>query len=191
MSGCVSREVQANRAKSLSRTSKSYEWIWKDLLDNIIRVCETYRTGNERQLPAHATKGPTVSQTLSRQLEAAPPIRALIIQPDNSYEVREIEQDIRTLQGLVGGYFETFSTEYCILWFNKHDSEAQPCNAMATYLWWKLCPEMEARGSFCGAVFVTGLADEDTGTETAPVPDEVVELYQRGEQIRQEIEGGA
>jgi len=173
----------------LSRTSKSSEWNWKSLLDNIIRACETYRTGNERQLPARATKGPTVSQTLSRQLEAAPPIRALIIQPGSTYEVRQIEQDIRTLQGLVGGQPECFSTEYCTLWFNAIQCAGMPLNSMATYLWWKLVPQMEGRDAFGGIVFVTGPAD-DCG-DSLPVPDEVVELYERMEQIRQEIEGGA
>jgi hypothetical protein len=34
-----------------------------------------------------------MSQTVSAKRVAAAPIRALIIQPDNSYEVREIKQD--------------------------------------------------------------------------------------------------
>jgi hypothetical protein len=47
-----------------------------------------------------------MSQALPSQQEAAPPIKAIIIQPDSTYEVREIHQDIRTLQGIVGGHLE-------------------------------------------------------------------------------------
>jgi hypothetical protein len=78
--------------------------------DKVFLARKTYRIGNASQLPAHPTKGPTMSQTVSSQRVAARPIRALIIQPDDSYEVREIAQDIRTFQGLVGGYLEAIST---------------------------------------------------------------------------------
>jgi hypothetical protein len=73
------------------------------VLDKVIRVCNTSWTGSARQLPDDATKGPTMSQTVFSERVAARPIRALIIQPDNSYEVREIDQDIQTRQGLLGG----------------------------------------------------------------------------------------
>lgn len=58
---------------------------------------------------------------------------------------------------------------------------------MATYLWWKIEPEMASKDVLQGTVFVTGLAD-DAG-DSLPVPDEVVELYERMEQIRHETEG--
>ncbi|OBK44852.1 hypothetical protein A5655_13025 [Mycobacterium sp. 1081908.1] len=115
---------------------------------------------------------------------AAPPIRALIIQPDTTHEVREIEQDIRTFHGLVGGKPELFSTEHCTLWFNTVQCARMPLNSMATYLWWTVCPEMEGRGALGGTVFVTGPADDCF--DSLSVPDEIVELYERMEQILRE-----
>ena len=116
---------------------------------------------------------------------AARPIRALIIQPDDSYEMREITQDIQTWQGIVGGYLEAVSTEHCVFWCDE-DGEGKelPCNTMATYLWWKLAPEMEGRDTFLGPVFVTGHADD--ASDSLPVPDAVVELYERMEALRRE-----
>jgi hypothetical protein len=127
-----------------------------------------------------------MSQTVSSQRVAARPIRALIIQPDDSYEVREIAQDIRTLRGLVGGQPECFSTENCTLWYNTIQCAGMPLNTMATYLWWKLVSEMEGRDALGGTVFVTGPADDCF--DSLPVPDEVIDLYERMEQIRLESE---
>jgi hypothetical protein len=128
-----------------------------------------------------------MSQTLSAEQEAAPPIRAIIIQPDSTYEVREIEQDIRTFQGLVSGRPEAFSAEHCTLWYRTIQCAGMPLNIMPTYRWWKLVPEMEGRDGLGGTVFVTGLTDDDS--DSLPVPDEVVALYERMEQIRKEEEG--
>lgn len=130
-----------------------------------------------------------MSQRVSSQRVVARPIRALIIQPDDSYEVREIGQDIRTLQGIVGGdALEAISTERAVFWCEGKNEEL-PCNNMATYLWWKLSPEMEGKDVLQGPVFVTGVADDDS--DSLPVPDEVVHLYKRMEQIRRETEGEA
>jgi hypothetical protein len=128
-----------------------------------------------------------MSQSVSSQRVAARPIRALIIQPDNTYEVREIEQDIRTVQGLVGGYLEAISTEHCVFWCNEDGKHHElPCNTMATYLWWKANPTMEGVDVLQGTVFVTGPTDDDM--DSLPVPDEVVDLFKRMEQIRREEE---
>jgi Domain of unknown function (DUF3846) len=160
----------------------------KLLLDKVIRACKTYRTGNARQFPAQATKGPTMSKTLPSQQEAAPPIRVIIIQPDSSYEIREIEQDIRTLQCLVGGHLRAVYTEWCTLWCDEDVIRHQrPTNHLATYLWWKVDPCAEGRGPLQGTVFVTGPAD-DFG-DSLPIPNEVVDLFGRLEQIYRE-EGG-
>jgi hypothetical protein len=126
-----------------------------------------------------------MNPAVSYQPVAAPPIRALIIQPDNTYEVREITQDIRTMRELVGGKPEAVPTDHCVLWCNDMREEL-PCNRMATYLWWKLQPEMEAKDMLAGPVFVTGRADEFG--DGLPVPEEVVELYERMEKIRAEHE---
>jgi hypothetical protein len=55
----------------------------------------------------------------------------------NTHEVREIEQEIRTLQGLVGGYIEAVTAQHCILWYDEDGGyKERPCNILATYLWW-------------------------------------------------------
>jgi hypothetical protein len=119
------------------------------------------------------------------QTLAAPPIRAIIIQPDDTHEVGEIQQDLNALQQLVGGDLEAWSTEHCVFWFNKeHALKGMPPNAMATYLWWKICPEMEERDMLRGPVFVTG-PHEEAG-DSLPVSDDVIDLFERLETIRQE-----
>lgn len=119
----------------------------------------------------------------------AEPIQALVIQPDDTYVVKTITQDLQTLQGLVGGYIERVNTPHADLWMNEHGKlEGLPINTMATYLWWKLSPEMEAVDTICGTCFVTGGADGHGGM--LPVADSVVELYKQMEQIRHEEEDG-
>lgn len=110
-------------------------------------------------------------------------IRVLIIQPDDTYELRDIEQDLQTTQVIVGGYPERVNTPYGDLWFNK-ESEVQGCpaNMMATYLWWKLCPEMEGLDILRGPVFITG-TDDDAGY-SMPVTDAVVDTHRRMEAVR-------
>jgi hypothetical protein len=126
-----------------------------------------------------------MSQTLPSQQEAAPPIRAIIIQPDSTYEVREIQQNIGAFQELVGGCIEVVSTEWCTFWCDeKGQLKDRPTNDLATYLWWKIDKRMEGLDVLQGTVFVTGVADI-TG-DSLPVPDEVVELFERLERIYRE-----
>ena len=128
-----------------------------------------------------------MSQKASAQRVAAPPIRTLIIRADNTYEICEIEQDLKTLQGIVGGYVEDMPTQHCVLWRDEESMlKDVPRNMLATFLWWKLCPPVAERVVFQGTVFVTGNAD---GEWALPVPDEVVELFERIEQICRETAG--
>lgn len=128
-----------------------------------------------------------VGQSNHSQIATARPIRALIIQPDDSYEVREIGQDICTLQGVVGSdALEAISTEHAVFWW-EGKNEDLPCNSMAAYPWWKLSPEMESKDVLHGPVLVTGLPND--ASDSLPVPDEVVDLYKRMDQIRRETEG--
>jgi hypothetical protein len=128
-----------------------------------------------------------MSQTVCSQRVAAPPIRTLIIRADNTYEIREIEQDLKTLQGIVGGYVEDIPTQHCVLWRDEESMlKDAPRNMLATFLWWKLCPRVAERAVLRGTVFVTGSAE---GEWCEPVPDEVVELFERMEQIRRDTEG--
>jgi hypothetical protein len=87
---------------------------------------------------------------------------------------------------LVGGHIDSVSTDHCTFFFNQHGQRAglPHGNRMATFLWWKIQPEVEERAMLRGSVFVTGLTDEDG--DSLPVSDEVVALYERIEQIRKE-----
>lgn len=119
-----------------------------------------------------------MSQTSYSALVAAKPIRALIIQPNHTYEVREVEQDLDTFRSLVGGHSQAVSTGHCLFWRDEEgELKEYPANMAATYLWWKLNPEMEGRDDLQGPVLVTGPTDEEG--DTTPVPDEVIELLQR------------
>lgn len=120
---------------------------------------------------------------------ATKPIRVLVIHPDNTHEVKEIPQDLPTWQQLVGGYLERAHTEHADLWFDEEGKlKGCPVNRAATYLWWKLAPEMEGQDVIQGPCFVTGLDDEAAYSE--PVRDEVVELFERiSRAITEEING--
>lgn len=129
-----------------------------------------------------------MSQSDYSQIATAQPIRALIIQPDDSYKVRVIQQATYTFRRLVGGHFDSVSTEHCTFFCNQHGQRAglPHGNRMATYLWWQTQPEVEDRAMLRGSVFVTGLADEHG--HSLPVSDEMVALYERMEQILTEEE---
>lgn len=117
----------------------------------------------------------------------AKPIKALVIRPDDSYEIKTVQQDLEAFQSIVGGYIEAVTTEHCVLWCNEDGKNVGlPINQMATYLWWKLQPEMEARDTLSGCVLITGPADSE-GNST-PVPESVIDLYRRMEAARLETE---
>lgn len=124
-----------------------------------------------------------MTQAVSAQLVTAPPIRALMIYPDDTYELKTVEQDLETFQRLVGGWVEGIFTEHCIIWRNE-DAEFKGCpiNILATYLWWQLCPAMEGKEVLRGAVFVTS----EEGEWSAPVPEYVVEYFERMRAIYEE-----
>ena len=114
----------------------------------------------------------------------------MILRPDGTHEVRKIEQNIRRLQDIVGGYVEAISTDHCLFWSEEADNlKDKPCNTMATYLWWKIAPEMEGRDVLQGTVLVTGPTDEDG--DSYPVPQGVIDLFKCMEQICRETEGEA
>ncbi|MBB5167228.1 DUF3846 domain-containing protein [Mycobacterium sp. AZCC_0083] len=116
---------------------------------------------------------------------AAREIQVLVIHPDATYEVRQISQKLQTFQEILGGYMEPVAVEGATFFCNEegriHDL---PDNPMATYLWWKLSPEMEGLDRFCGTVIVTGPAD-DAG-DSHPILDSVLDLYRRMEAVRLE-----
>lgn len=129
-----------------------------------------------------------MSQTVSSQRVAAPPIQVLIINPDDSYELRDIDQaNIRVLQEIVGGYIEDIVTQHCVFWCDEERKlKEYKTNILATYLWWNLCPPIEGKDVLQGTVFVTGNAD---GEWALPVPDNVIEYFGRMRAIYLEGKG--
>jgi Domain of unknown function (DUF3846) len=120
---------------SISHTAK--KCCWTTLFEYARVAVQVKRTGHR----PNATKGPAMSQTVCSQRVAAPPIRTLIIRADNTYEIREIEQDLKTLQGIVGGYVEDIPTQHCVLWRDEESMlKDYSDNTLATYLWWNLWP---------------------------------------------------
>ncbi|OBH40531.1 hypothetical protein A5690_24740 [Mycobacterium intracellulare] len=129
-----------------------------------------------------------MSYSVSSHTMAASSIRALIIQPDNTYEVREITNSMRELVG--GKYAEPYVTDHCILWGDEHSkTKSLPMNELATCLWWNLDPGMEGVDVLQGPVLVTGLANE--AMDSGPVSDAVIDLFERMERIYRETEGRA
>ena len=125
-----------------------------------------------------------MSQTISSQRVAAPPIQVLIIRPDDTYEIREIEQELSVLQGIVGGYVEDINTPHGVFWCDEEGKRKHyPENVLATYLWWNLCPAMEGQDMLQGTVFVTGNSD---GEWSEPVSDEVIDYFERMRAIYEE-----
>jgi hypothetical protein len=112
-------------------------------------------------------------------------IQTVIIKADDTFEVRVLPQDIRTWRELVGGYVEAYSGEDCTFWFDEDANfKGSPRNVLATFLWWKLCPEIAERAVLKGTVLITGPADEYG--DSLPVDPTVVELFQQIVQIYRE-----
>ncbi|QNL30711.1 hypothetical protein SEA_ESTES_2 [Mycobacterium phage Estes] len=115
----------------------------------------------------------------------APSIRALIIQSGGAYEIRNVDQAPQSFRQLLGGATERVETEHCTLWYNANHKElGLPFNSMASFLWWKLQPEMEGVDALYGSVIVTGLADE--AGDSDPISDAMVNYYENMNAIRSE-----
>lgn len=115
----------------------------------------------------------------------AKPIQVLVIYPDNSSELKTIEQDLSAFQGLVGGWVEAVITDGAILWADE-DGKAKDCpvNTLATYLWWNLNPPMEGHDVLRGPIFVTGL--DDGKGNSLPVPAEIIDYFDQMKAIYDE-----
>ena len=116
----------------------------------------------------------------------APPIQVLIIWPDDTYELRTIEQNVDSFQSIVGGWVDTIPTEHCVFWVDEDaPDKGCPTNHLATYLWWRFNPAMEGKDVLQGAVVVTGGPD---GEHSHPVADDVIEYFEwmRGVYMKEE-----
>jgi Domain of unknown function (DUF3846) len=135
-----------------------------------------------------------VSQTAFSQRVAAPPIRVLIIYPDDTYELRTVKQDLKVLQGLVGGWVDEHPTPSCVFLRNIDSRyEGCPINVLATYFWWDRDPagdyaefgrEGDDEEMLRGPIIVIGCDDEHGNS--LPVPDEVIEHFERMQAIYEE-----
>lgn len=116
----------------------------------------------------------------------ATPIKALIIRPDLSHAVDVIAQDAQTLRSLVGGHMGALHTDVATILFNEDgDRLGLPLNRMATYLWWKLCPQFEGVDSLRGCVVFAGVPERDLLTEVNP---DLIRLYDEMVLIRRSEE---
>lgn len=108
----------------------------------------------------------------------------LVIEPDGRGEVRELDQDLPVLQGLVGGYLEAQYARWdedgvptVTFFFNEEGIREQlPVNPAATALWHYLNPEMVGVGPLLGTVVVTGGPDENSDIRS--VPQEVITTWE-------------
>lgn len=117
-------------------------------------------------------------------------IRVLIIQPDGTHEVRDMEHDLPHMREIIGGWIERVTTEHGDLWFDEEGKIKDcPVNTAATCLWWKLDPRFEGLDTLRGPVFVTG--SDDGAGYSKPVSDEVIGLYGIIEKIVREGDDGA
>jgi hypothetical protein len=115
------------------------------------------------------------------------PVEALIIQADGTYEVRQVDQDLATYRGIVGGYIEPVDAEGAILWCNEEAKiHGLPTNLMATFLWWQLNPDMEGLDELRGTVMVTGPADE--AGDSTPILPPVLDHFRKMVAIKLERE---
>lgn len=110
-------------------------------------------------------------------------MRAAIIQPDGNTEVTEIPHDLKTLQGIVGGWLEAV--------YGAHDEHGDPqlimlineegkihnlsINSKATALWYAMDPMARATGdALRGTVLVVGGADENGDMKN--IPDDIANM---------------
>lgn len=106
----------------------------------------------------------------------AEPIRTLVIPPDGQAEIRDIPQEIRTLQELVGGYIQAVPAFHnadgyprVLIWCNEDGMNLNlPINHRATALWWALDEQMRGIDSLNGTVLVTGGPDDEADITALP-----------------------
>lgn len=111
-----------------------------------------------------------------------PAINAIVIPVQGAAEIGQVAQDIRTLQGIVGGYIEAISTMYdeegrpqAILWCNEEGKLKDfALNRRATAIWYALNGGPTG-DTLCGTIILTG-ANDGNG-DILPVPEVLVDLW--------------
>jgi len=99
-------------------------------------------------------------------------IKALIINPDSTWQVSLIDSGLKSLQTLVGGYIEAVTTDDGTTIFINEEGNLNGLaeNPLATYLWWTLAPYMIGVDALVGTAVVLGPVDNE-GDETGVTPD--------------------
>jgi hypothetical protein len=106
-------------------------------------------------------------------------LKAIIVQPDGSYETIQCTDSYQTIKHAVGGWLEAVSStdDTLTFWCNEEGKlkGLQP-NPAATYLWWAAAPHMTKQDILVGPVVMTGGADPHG--ETLGLTDEQVSLIE-------------
>jgi len=101
-------------------------------------------------------------------------LKAIIINPDSTWQVNLIESGLNSLQTLVGGYIEAVSTDDGTTIFINEEGKLDGLadNPLATALWWTLAPHMTGMDYLVGTAVVLGPVD-DEGDETGVTSDTI------------------
>ncbi|MGB8406301.1 MAG: hypothetical protein WCE30_19755 [Mycobacterium sp.] len=102
-----------------------------------------------------------------------PYVQALMIQADQTYEIRQIDDRPSTYKQLIGNIDRTFEVANMTIWCSSEPN--LPFNPMATFLWWKLEPAVAELVRLDGTVIVTGRPDE--AGDATDLPTDILETY--------------
>ncbi len=86
-------------------------------------------------------------------------IDAIVIEPGTPGELRSIDQDLSSMQPIVGGYIEAvYDGTGSIAFFCDEEGKIHglPVNVVATELWWMTNDAAQGADRLCGTVFITG-----------------------------------
>lgn len=114
-------------------------------------------------------------------------MKCAVIHPDGLTEVTDLKEDLKTLQGLVGGWLEavygahdeTGAPQVTILCNEEGKIHNLPLNRKATALWYAIDPLARGRDTLRGTVVVIGGADQNGNM--MDIPAEVADMLIEGQ----------
>lgn len=109
-------------------------------------------------------------------------MKTVVVHPDGTAEAKELPENPRTLQQVVGGYLEAvygahdeYGKPQVVILVNEDGIPQQlPMNDRATALWWAIDPMVRGTRALFGVAVVCGGPDEEGRLKD--VPGEVVEM---------------
>jgi hypothetical protein len=107
-------------------------------------------------------------------------VQALIIRPDKTYEVFQLDDKSSTYRALIRNTDATFEVANVTIWCSNEPG--LPFNPTASFLWWKLEPAIAELEHLDGTIIVTGRPDE-AGRAT-DLPADVLDTFRDLEAIR-------